>query len=79
MKYELPEKTQALLCTLIQQATEDGVIIAGFAFKVDPSAVTNFGNCTDRADLRLYDMLCKFVDEKKKAGLVEVTELQKPV
>lgn len=79
MKFELPEKTQSLLCALIQQATEDGVILAGFAFKVDPPAVTNFGNCTDRADLRLYEAMCKMVAEKKTAGLVDEMVLQKPV
>lgn len=78
MKYELPEKVQALLHSLIQQATVDGVVVTGFAFKADPVAITSFGNCTDHADLRLYETLCKFVEEKKQAGMVETTVLQKP-
>jgi hypothetical protein len=75
---KLPEATQQALHYLLQTASAEGVVLAGFALKADPAAITNFGNCPDKADLKLYEALCKVVDEKQKAGLVILDNVQKP-
>ena len=78
-KYQLPEATTQALRYLIQTAASEGVTVTGFAFKAEPPAITSFGNCPDKADLKLYEVLCKMVEEKQKAGLVVVENLEKPV
>jgi hypothetical protein len=79
MKYQLPDETLAALHNLLHVASKEKVFVAGFAFSEGPIAITNFGNCTDSADLELYRLLCQICEEKRKAGLTIVEDLQKPV
>lgn len=79
MKYEIPEATKQALHYLIQTAATDGVVVAGFAFKAEPTpCIVSFGNCPDKADIKLYEFLCKLSEDKVKAGLVVVDNVQKP-
>jgi len=79
MKYELPEPTRQALHYLIQTAAADNVVVAGFAFRADPACITNFGNCPDKADIKLYEFLCQLASDKQKEGLVVIDNVQKPV
>ena len=45
----------------------------------EPPAITSFGNCADHADIKLYPGLCEMYEKKKRAGLVLVKDVQKPV
>lgn len=67
---QIPEQTKLALNYLIQTAASEGVTVAGFAFKVDPPVLINFGNCTDSGDLKLYESLCGLASEKKASGQV---------
>jgi hypothetical protein len=79
MKYELPEGTRLALYNLLQQASKDGAVVAGFAFKADPAAITSFGNCSDHSEIKLYEALCQMASDKKKQGLVLEEKIEKPV
>ena len=79
MKYELPEEVKLALYHLLQVASKYNTIVAGFAFMGEPPAITSFGNCVDHADIKLYQGLCDMYEEKKRAGLVLVEDVQKPV
>lgn len=79
MKYELPEATKQALRYLVQTAAADGVVVAGFAFRAEPPAITSFGNCPDKADIKLYEFLCKLTEQKHRDGLVVIDRLEKPV
>jgi hypothetical protein len=68
---KMPEATQLALEHLIRTASEDKVLIAGFAFGEEPVFIAAFGNCTDHAKIELYELLCQAVSDKKKLGLVE--------
>jgi hypothetical protein len=79
MKSELPESTRQALHYLLQTAATDGVTVAGFAFSLKPAAFANFGNCSDKSEPKLYEMLCQMVKEKQKSGLILADNVQKPV
>jgi hypothetical protein len=67
----LPEKTHAALMYLLQQAAQEKVSIAGFAFGSEPPCFINFGNCKDYTNIKLYERLCEGVREKVAAGKFE--------
>ena len=79
MKTNMPDSVQQALRYLIQTAAEEGVTICGFAFKSEPAAITSFGNCPDKADIKLYEFLCKLTDQKHAEGLVVLDRVEKPV
>ena len=79
MKHELTEEVRLALYHLLQVASKNKVIVTGFTFTGDPPAITSFGNCTDHADIKLYQGLCDMYEEKKRAGLVLIEDVQKPV
>lgn len=80
---QIPEQTKLALNYLIQTAASEGVTIAGFAFRVTPPCLINFGNCSDSGDLKLYESLCglaseKKASEKKASGQVFTETVQMP-
>lgn len=79
MKNDMPETVQQAVRYLIQTAAEAGVVVAGFAFSAEPMAITSFGNCTDRIDIRLYESLCSLAKQKQSEGLVIVETVGRPV
>lgn len=79
MKLNMPESIQTALRYLVQTAAEEGVTVCGFAFRNSPAAITSFGNCSDKADIKLYEFLCKITEQKHKDGLVVVDRVEKPV
>jgi len=79
LKNEMPESTQQALRYLIQTAAADGVVVTGFAFRAEPPVITNFGNCPDKADIKLYEFLCKLTEQKQQEGLVVIDRVEKPV
>ncbi len=79
MKTQMPDSVQQALRYLVQTAAAEGVVVCGFAFKGEPAAITSFGNCPDKADIKLYEFLCKLTAEKHAAGLVVVDRIEKPV
>ena len=79
MKTNMPDSVQQALRYLIQTAAEEGVVVAGFAFRVEPAAITSFGNCPDKADIKLYEFLCKLTEQKHADGLVVLDRVEKPV
>jgi hypothetical protein len=79
MKTDMPDSIQQALHYLIQLAASEGVVVCGFAFRSDPAAITNFGNCSDKADIKLYEFLCKLTTEKHLKGLVIIDRVDKPV
>lgn len=76
---QLPDQTKSALTYLLQTASAEGVTVAGFAFKADPPAITNFGNCPDHGDIKLYELLCEMTRAKQAKGLVVAETVQKPV
>jgi hypothetical protein len=79
MKNALPEATQLAIRHLIQTASDEGVMVAGFAFRDDPPGITSFGNCSDHNDLKLYESLCDMVKIKEAQGMVILETIEKPV
>jgi len=79
VKSEVPPNTQAAIEHLIQVALEEKVVIAGFAFSIEPPSIVNFGNCRDAGELRLFTMLCQTINEKKSLGQVIVQIVERPV
>lgn len=79
MKYELPEATKQALRYLVQTATSEGITAAGFAFRLEPPAITVFGNCSDKADIKLYEFLCKLTEQKQADGMVVIDRVEEPV
>lgn len=75
---KIPEQTKAALHYLIQTAAKDGVTIAGFVFSAEPPLITNFGNCPDCGDIKLYELLCEMAEDKRRAGLVQTETVQQP-
>ena len=78
-KNMMPESMQQALRYLVQVAASEGVVVTGFAFRAEPAAITSFGNCSDKADIKLYEFLCKLVAEKERAGLIVIDRVEKPV
>lgn len=74
----LPESVQTALEYLITVAQQNDVVVAGFAFSANPPRVTNFANCKDGGDLRLFVTLCEFSDKQRKAGHV-ITDKVLPI
>jgi hypothetical protein len=58
----------ALVENLIRVARRHNVYIAGFAFSSEPNMLTNFGNCTDCGDLRLFESLVHLRDKQIARG-----------
>lgn len=80
MKYRLPEQVDMAIKHLLTVALAEGVLVAGFAFRGEPnSAMTNFGNCTDHSDIKLFEALCAKVQEKKALGMVLTEDVLPPV
>lgn len=79
MKTKMPDSVQQALRYLVQTAAAEGVTVAGFAFRAEPACITSFGNCPDKADIKLYEFLCKLTSEKHAAGLVVLDRVEKPV
>lgn len=79
MKTAMPDSVQQALRYLIQTAAAEGVTVCGFAFRAEPAAITSFGNCPDKADITLYEFLCKLTEQKHKDGLVVLDRVEKPV
>ena len=79
MKNMMPDSVQQALRYLVQTAADEGVVVTGFAFRAEPAAITNFGNCPDKADIKLYEFLCKLTEQKHQEGLVIVDRVEKPV
>jgi len=75
---QLPEQTKAALYYLLQTAAKDNVTIAGFAFSENPPSVTNFGNCTDCGEIKLYELLCEMAADKRRAGQVLTETVPRP-
>lgn len=75
---KIPEQTKQALYYLIQTAQKEGVTIAGFAFSENPPSITNFGNCTDCGEIKLYEKLCEMAEDKRRAGLVQTETVQQP-
>jgi hypothetical protein len=74
----LPPDTRDALEHLIRVATQDKVIVAGFAFSVgDAFFLLNFGNCTDHGDVRLYEELCRMKDEGVRTNKIVVLPVGK--
>ena len=67
---KMPDPVRFLLEDLIRTAAEHNIYIAGFAFGVEPPCFTNFGNCPDMSDIRLYTRLCEMVKESVSKGNV---------
>jgi hypothetical protein len=79
MKNALPEATQLAIRHLIQTCTEDGVMVAGFAFQAEPPGIASFGNCSDHNEIKLYESLCDMVKIKEAQGMVVLEVVEKPV
>ena len=79
MKTLMPDSVQQALRYLVQTAAEEGVVVAGFAFRNLPPAITSFGNCPDKADIKLYEFLCELTRQKHMDGLVIIDRVEKPV
>lgn len=78
-----PEEVSQAIEYLLQTANKYKVYVAGFAFAdgthgLADYCLENFANCTDGAEARLFVLLCKTVEDKKKAGLVTFQNLAKP-
>jgi hypothetical protein len=59
---------QGMIENLIRTASRHKIVIAGFAFSVEPPMVINFGNCSDAGELRLYERLVSMCQEKREKG-----------
>jgi hypothetical protein len=71
MKYEISkeqQEVQNLIENLIRVAKRNNVVIAGFAFGINPPMISNFGNCNDAGDIKLYELLTKTCNEKRARG-----------
>jgi hypothetical protein len=79
MKSQMPDSVQQALRYLVQTAASEGVVICGFAFRAEPAAITSFGNCPDKADIKLYEFLCELTRQKHQDGLVIIDRVEKPV
>lgn len=79
MKSKMPDSVLQALRYLVQTAAAENVVVCGFAFRAEPAAITNFGNCPDKADLKLYEFLCKLTEDKQRAGMVIIDRIEKPV
>lgn len=53
---------------LMRVATRHKVVVCGFAFGAEPPLLSNFGNCTDAGDIRLYTRLVLMCEEKRAKG-----------
>ena len=62
------QDVQLAIEDLLRLAKRRGIIVCGFAFGYKPFMMTNFGNCNDAADLRLYEMLVRYCDDQRKQG-----------
>lgn len=57
------------IADLLRTALRHGVYIAGFAFaNTDSGLITNFGNCNDAGDAKLFKLLCEFCDKRRASG-----------
>jgi hypothetical protein len=79
LKTDMPESVTEALRYLLQTAAAEKVTVFGFAIQTDPPAVTNFGNCADKSDIRLYEYMCKLTGEKLRAGNILKELVSRPV
>ncbi len=68
--FGVSDEVQVALEYLLRTAEKHNAFVAGFMFSSEPMLFTNFGNCSDCGDIKLYTKLCNLADEKKEAGLV---------
>ena len=67
---KMPDPVRFLIEDLIRTAKEHHITVAGFAFSAEPLCFTNFGNCSDMAKIKLYELLCEMAEEKRARGQV---------
>lgn len=65
------QEVQLAVEHLMRTANRNGIAVCGFIFAAFPPMLTNFGNCSDAHTLRLYEVLVRMCEEKRKAGKVE--------
>ena len=59
-----------LIENLVRVTSRYGVVLVGFAFRFeeDSPIFINFGNCSDAADIKLYEKLVEFREDQIKRG-----------
>jgi len=62
------EEVNYLIQELLRVANRHKIAVAGFAISVDPILITNFGNCTDCHDIKLYEQLCELCEQQRQRG-----------
>ena len=64
------QEVQTAIEKLLILAARYKIYIAGFAFADEPLMISNFGNCNDCSELKLYETLVKVCDRKRARGEV---------
>lgn len=62
------QEVMNLLENVIRVARRNNIIVAGFAFALEPAMLVNFGNCSDCGDIRLYEKFVSLRNEQLKHG-----------